>query len=307
MNLFRAWRSVASVTSTLVAFVCIAVGAPATQTLTINEAYPNLAAESLVHARLGQLGKGLVLQSGSLRITEDDLKAEMLGAPAEMKTELEKNLFFLLEQKATKSLLAQMAGSPANATPADERAKIQQHLQKIVGDIQVADADINQFYQENKEMFSGATQEQIKGELKQYVLQQKQQEAVSEHIRSLGKRVPISVSADWAKRQAALAMDNPVDKARASGKPALVDFGAEGCGPCDMMTPILASLKTKYEGKMGVHFIQVREQQILAARYGIQSIPVQVLFDKTGREVWRHTGFIPQAQLEAEIAKMGLE
>lgn len=58
---------------------------------------------------------------------------------------------------------------------------------------------------------------------------------------------------------------------------------------------------------MNVEFIHVREQQVLAARYGIQSIPVQILFDKGGKEVWRHTGFIPQTELEAEIAKLGLE
>ena len=50
------------------------------------------------------------------------------------------------------------------------------------------------------------------------------------------------MSASWAREQAVLAKDNPVDKARASGKPSLVDFGAKGCIPCDMLAPILEAL-----------------------------------------------------------------
>ena len=98
-------------------------------------------------------------------------------------------------------------------------------------------------------------------------------------------------------------MDNPVDKVRNSGKPSLVDFGSKGCRPCDMLAPILKTLEKKYEGKANVIFISVREEQILASRYGIRSIPVQIFFDKNGKEVFRHTGFWPQAELEKKLRK----
>jgi thioredoxin 1 len=101
-------------------------------------------------------------------------------------------------------------------------------------------------------------------------------------------------------------MDNPVDKARRSGKPTLVDFGATGCGPCDMMTPILASLTKKYAGKLNVLFVHVGEEQILGARYGVRTIPVQVFFDKEGKEVFRHEGFFPQAEIERKLTDMGI-
>ncbi len=120
-----------------------------------------------------------------------------------------------------------------------------------------------------------------------------EQRAASEILLSLAK-------------QAVLARDNPVDKARDSGKPSLVDFGATGCGPCDMMTPILENLKVKYEGKLNVLFVHVRERQILGAKYGIQTIPVQVFFDKDGKEVFRHVGFFPQEEIERKLAEMGV-
>ena len=159
---------------------------------------------------------------------------------------------------------------------------------------------------ENKDMFGGVAFEQIKDQLGQYVLQERRQEAMSEHIRTWGRRHPISVSAAWVRDQAERAMNNPVDKARRSGKATLVYFGADGCRPCDMMAPIRENLKAKYKDQMNVEFVHVGEQRILAARYGIQSIPVQILFDKSGKEVWRHTGFTPQEQTEERLREIEL-
>jgi len=53
--------------------------------------------------------------------------------------------------------------------------------------------------------------------------------------------------------------------------------------------------------------VHVQEEQVLAARYGIESIPVQVFFDKNGKEVFRHTGFFPQNEIEKKLTKMGVQ
>ena len=103
------------------------------------------------------------------------------------------------------------------------------------------------------------------------------------------------------------AAPGPVAQARASGMPSLVDFGAKGCRPCDMLAPILDTLRTKYAGKMNVLFVNVREEPALAAQYGIEFIPVQVFFDKSGKEVFRHTGFWPQEEIEKKAAEMGVQ
>ena len=153
-------------------------------------------------------------------------------------------------------------------------------------------------------MCDTATLDQIKSSLKEYVLGQKKQDVATQYIQSIGKQVAIQVSESWVKAQAAMAFDNPVDKARQSGKPSVVDFGASGCRPCDMMTPILETLREKYKNKVNVLFIHVREKPILASRYGVQSIPLQVFFDKDGKEVFRHAGFYPQEEIEKKIAGM---
>ena len=289
-----------------------AADAPTTATKTVNAAYPGLAAGALSYATLGDLDGGLILKSASVSIAREDLEKAVAQVPESAREEMRSNLFFLLEQRATESLLARLARekSPQAAdggAPLSESQLVRNYFQTLVAAVTASDADVAKFYQENKDAVGGAPLDKVRDGIKQYVLQQKQQEAVDEHIRTLGQRQQIVVSAAWTKEQAALAMDNPVDLARRSGKPSLVDFGAAGCGPCDMMAPILDDLKEKFAGRMNVEFVPVREKQVLAARYGIQSIPVQILFDKDGKEVWRHTGFVPQEDLEGKFAQVGVK
>ncbi len=275
---------------------------------TVQEVHPALASGVLSFAHVADLPDGVLVESGAMRLTRDDLAAEMANVPSNVRDQLGRNQFFLLEQIATRELLLHAARAQSPATqPADTDTAIQSYLQGVAESVRVTDDDLRAFYEQNKEMMGGASFEMVKPQLAQYVLQQKQQEAVEEHIQTLGRRIPIRVAADWASEQARAAGDNPVDKARTSGRPSLVDFGASGCASCDMMTPILETLRKKYAGKANVVFVDVRDEQILAARYRIQGIPVQIFFDKDGREVFRHAGFYPQAEMEKQMAKMGVQ
>ena len=274
----------------------------------VETAYPGLASGMLAHARLADLPGGILLRSGEVTITVEELTKAVEGAATSVRDQLKKNAFFLLEQMATQKLLVQAAKHASDGKKAaDEGKLIQSYLKGVVAKVSVRDAEVRDFYKKNPDMFGGATFDQVKTYLRQYLVQEKQQAAVEEHIRSFGKRMPIQMSAAWVKKQAPLMRDNPVDKARASGRPTMVDFGRHGCGPCDMMTPILETLKKKHEGKANILFVHVGEKQILAARYGIRSIPVQVFFDKGGKEVFRHTGFFPQDEIEKKLAEMGVE
>lgn len=306
-------NSVVSIMALLAAYTAMAQPpAPADKgkSPTINEAYPSLASGGLSFATLSDLPDGVLLRSGSMEMTLKDLDTEIAKAPETMREGLKKNGFFLIEQMATKALVLASAKELAAEAKKDIASKTEQdilddYVQGVVKQVEVTDDEVAKFYEENKDACGGAPLEQLKDQLKQYVAKEKQQEAFQEHLRTLGQRMPIVVSAAWAKEQDASAKNNPVDRARASGKPTMVDFGASGCRPCDMMTPILADLTKKYEGKANVLFVHVREEQILASRYAIQSIPVQVFFDKDGKEVFRHTGFFPQADIEKKLAEMG--
>lgn len=279
---------------------------------TVDETYPDLASTILKYAKLTELPKDVLVSCGTVEIKNSDLESIIERTQEPVKSQIKKNAFFVIEQEATGKILLQLAtkdktDSDAKVSKQEENKKIQSYLMKIAEKAVVSDDETKKFYDDNLPMFGGAKYEQVKDQIKQYLLQEKQQEAVMEHIRGLGKNIDIFVSESWAKEQSVIAKDNPVDKARASGKPSMIDFGADGCGPCDMMTPILKELKEKYDGKMNILFVHVREEQILGARFGIGTIPTQVFYDKDGKEVFRHSGFLPKDEIEKKFTELGMK
>jgi len=93
-------------------------------------------------------------------------------------------------------------------------------------------------------------------------------------------------------------------KARMSGKPTMVEFGATGCIPCDMMQPILERLRKKFPESLNVVFVNVREKQILGTRFGIETIPQQAFYDKYGTEVFRHVGFYAEVEVLKQLIRL---
>ncbi len=280
---------------------------------TIEQSYPGLTAGMLTYAKADTLPNGILLKTSDIQITQSDINDFISTQPQQMQQELNKNAFFVLEQEATKQILQHLAKESVTqpnkaGSNQDDPNILQQFFEKnVFKKIEVTDGELKTFYENNKDMCGGATLEQVGSSLKDYLIAQKKQQMADDYIRTLGKNISIQVSDSWVKKQAALAFDNPVDKARKSGKPSMVDFGASGCRPCDMMAPILETLRKKYERKCNVIFSHVREQQILAVRYGVQTIPLQVFFDKTGKEVFRHVGFFPQEEIEKKINELGVK
>ncbi len=77
----------------------------------------------------------------------------------------------------------------------------------------------------------------------------------------------------------------------------VVDFNATWCGPCKMLGPVLEDISGEYEGKVNFYGVDVDDNQDLAAKYGIQSIPALIVF-KNGVEAGRQVGFVPKPALK---------
>jgi thioredoxin 1 len=274
---------------------------------TVEQAYPGFASGILKGAKMVKITKGILVASEGIEIKESQIKETVERADPNVREQLRKNLFFILEQETMKAVLVREANSSrAIIKGLSDTEAIQAYLNEMFHDIQVSEEEAKTFYEANKAVVERLPFEKVKEAIQQVMLQQKRQDAFAAYVQGLGGKVDIRVNKQWVKAQHALAMDNPVDKARISGKATMVEFGATGCVSCDMMQPILENLKKKFEERLNVVFVHIGEEQILAARFGINSIPVQVFFGKDGREFFRHVGFFPQVEIEKKLAGMGV-
>ena len=80
----------------------------------------------------------------------------------------------------------------------------------------------------------------------------------------------------------------------------LVDFWAEWCGPCKMITPMINELAGEFEGKASIAKVNADENQDLLAKHNVSSLPT-LLVMKNGEEVNRFIGITPKEELAEAI------
>jgi thioredoxin 1 len=87
-----------------------------------------------------------------------------------------------------------------------------------------------------------------------------------------------------------------------SKTPVLVDFWAPWCGPCRMVAPIVDELAGEYAGKVSFVKVNVDNNQKVAGKYGVMSIPTLILF-KDGKPMTNIVGFKPKDELKKSLDK----
>ena len=274
---------------------------------TVEEKYPGLVSGVLKNARLASMDEQMLFQSETVKINQNGLMKQLNAIEGATRLQLEKNLLFLLDQEATRKLLLSEAEKAGFASrDLSDGENLQAFFDQKSETIKVTENEARKFYQENKDIVHQAPFQQVRKSIHDYLMQKKKQQFISDYINEVAAETKMQVNKQWVHEQSLLAMDNPVDKARNSGLPTMVEFGADGCGPCDRMQPIVDQMRKDYPDSLNVVFVHVGQEQMLAARFGVRSIPVQVFYDKDGKEVFRHTGFLAKAKVYRQLARMGV-
>ncbi|HML53632.1 MAG TPA: thioredoxin family protein [Solidesulfovibrio magneticus] len=108
------------------------------------------------------------------------------------------------------------------------------------------------------------------------------------------KRRLAALLATLALGTAVPALAGDVPAVPAPGMVTMVDLGAKACVPCKMMQPVLEATTAKYAGRAAIIFIDVWENRDEPRKFGLRVIPTQIFYDKTGKEVSRHEGFLDE-------------
>ena len=88
-----------------------------------------------------------------------------------------------------------------------------------------------------------------------------------------------------------------------SGKPLVVDFWAEWCGPCRTIAPIIDELAAEYEGRVAIGKCDVDDNNAVATQFSVRNIPT-ILFIKGGQVVDKQVGACPKSVLEEKLTKL---
>jgi thiol-disulfide isomerase/thioredoxin len=287
---------------------------PALPPPTLEATYLGLSYGPLRQAQLVPLPEGVLARAAGLEFTAAQLADQITvieeGDP--IRPLLEKNSPYLLERLATSALLLAEARAWAQKTsqPADPESpgsQIETYLQSLASGAKVSPEEMKAFFNANQALFQGATYDQVEPDLRSYLLAEKGEALIADHVNRLSERTPVELNSTWFQAHAPIALDTPVDHARRSGRVSLVDFGAGGCMACDMMTPLLEELRGAYADRANVLFASVRDNPLLGNRYNIRVIPVQVLFDAQGKEVFRHEGFWAKEAMVAKLTELGVK
>jgi len=175
---------------------------------------------------------------------------------------------------------------------------------------EVTREEVEAFYKMYKDQMQGKPLKEVTPAIEQLIREMKQREALGQFLGELRKNAKVEINQERLQKIAAKPPESNTEEdfkqALASGKPILVDFGANSCIPCRQMRPILKEIGTEYSEKAKILVIDVYKHQKLAQEYKIMLIPTLIFFDPKGKEAFRHVGPLEKEKIVAKLKEIGM-
>ena len=229
----------------------------------------------------------------------------------------------LLERIIVKTLLLQEAKKQGLSAPVktykdaaknpvspEESIIIEFMGKKFSSPPEVTREEVEGFYKMYKDRMGGKPLKEVAPAIEQYIREAKQQEALRQFLEELRKNSKVDINQERLQKITTkppeMNTEDDLKQALTSGKPVLVDFGANSCLPCRQLRPILREIGKEYSGKAQVLVIDVYKYQSLAREYKVQLIPTLVFLDSKGKEVFRHVGILEKEKIVAKLKEIGM-
>jgi thioredoxin 1 len=272
---------------------------------------------------LGSPSRQALAQVNGEKITVEQFNTEVAKIEDPLKQMYKEDPSQLLEGMIVKALLLQEARKQGISPPAKtykdtekdtlapEDALIKELMKKkFSSSPTVSKEEIKTFYSMFKDRMQGKSLDQVAPAIEQIIREGKQQEAAQQFIAELRGAAKIEIDQIRLQKIAAKPPESNTEddfkKAVASGRPVLVDFGANSCVPCRQLRPILKEIGKEYAGKAEILVIDVYKYQNLAREHKIMLIPTLVFFDSKGKEVSRHIGVLDKEKIVAKLKEIGM-
>ncbi len=252
-------------------------------------------------------------------ITSEELDREWEILPSQYRDVFHEDKEEFLNQLITEKILLQEAERQGLENEKEVQEKIekdtehrkeiliQELIQSIAKGVQVSPEEIRKLYEELKKEILDEPFEEVKDQLKVYLLQQKTEEKLEAWVEELKSKAKITRNGEWINAQRIARTKNPLDDALKKDRPVLADFGRGVCIPCKQMKPVLEELAIEYEGKVSILIIEIDEYPALTRRHHIRLIPTQIFFDAEGNEVYRHEGFMSKEAIKEKLKEIGVK
>lgn len=272
---------------------------------------------------LGSPTRQVLVQVNNEKITVQEFNQELSKVEDPLRQMYREEPFQFLEQMIIKMLLLQEAEkegiSPPVRTYKDKEKDMLSPEDELITELikkkfpsppTVTKQEIKTFYATFKDRMEGKSLDQVAPAIEQIIREGKQQEAAQQFIGELRRTAKIEIDQIRLQKIAAKPPESNTEddfkKALGSGKPVLVDFGANSCIPCRQLRPILKEVSKECSEKAAVLVIDVYKYQDLAREHKIMLIPTLVFFDSKGKEVFRHIGLLDKEKIIGKLNEIGM-